>query len=236
MVRSPAQLRGTKSPSPAPSPSRSSSVNTPAENPYQRKARALLVEFSLTRKSWHDQVGLALRHAASIVLIRSDLSATDLNSAVFLKQQDAPFDAAAAQQGFKSAGHERLEASYRQLLGAMSSIETQTALTLTISQKFESVLIEASKTRGMSFAFEQPLWLTWPLARFNDEVLELTGQFRASRSLMTALTQTLTDPIKTHEECQAALSYWRSQPLLAREHATSGEQQFDELCAVEMPD
>lgn len=38
-----------------------------------------------------------------------------------------------------------------------------------ICERAEYLVIEAAKTRGTLFAFREPLWVTWPLARFGAQ-------------------------------------------------------------------
>lgn len=37
-----------------------------------------------------------------------------------------------------------------------------------LAERAEALTVEAAKTRGTVFAFRDPLWVTWPLARFGE--------------------------------------------------------------------
>lgn len=37
-----------------------------------------------------------------------------------------------------------------------------------VCERVEYLVIEAAKTRGTVFAFREPMWVTWPLARFGE--------------------------------------------------------------------
>lgn len=38
-------------------------------------------------------------------------------------------------------------------------------------ERAEGLVLEAATTRGTAFAFRDPLWVTWPLARFGEWLL-----------------------------------------------------------------
>lgn len=37
-----------------------------------------------------------------------------------------------------------------------------------VCERVEYLTVEAAKTRGTLFAFREPMWATWPLARFGE--------------------------------------------------------------------
>lgn len=83
----------------------------------------------------------------------------------------------------------------------------------TLAYRSEELVIEASNTRGNSFAFRDALWVTWPLSRFcshfpqlpisrkkqlnyifatADGLLDLNSHYRSSLSLIQSLLVILT--------------------------------------------
>lgn len=61
----------------------------------------------------------------------------------------------------------------------------------TASDSLSSVLAEASQRKGLEFAFQDPMWATWPLHRFVERTSDLTRQYRISTQHLELLVPTL---------------------------------------------
>ncbi|KAK4052947.1 hypothetical protein OIO90_004071 [Microbotryomycetes sp. JL221] len=62
---------------------------------------------------------------------------------------------------------------------------------MSVCDRAEQLVIEASKSNGNQFAFRDPLWVTWPLAKFADGLTTLTIPYRDSLVLIESLLDTL---------------------------------------------
>jgi hypothetical protein len=114
-----------------------------------------------------------------------------------------------------------------------------------------SLLLEASKIRGISFAFEEPLFLTWTLERFSsiclsrrldlmlcpaETIASISQHYLSSFQLVQLLFDEFCDLEADAVASQALLSMLACRPLLPLDQSEHSDKWFDEICAVEVPD
>ncbi|SCZ97742.1 BZ3500_MvSof-1268-A1-R1_Chr4-3g07421 [Microbotryum saponariae] len=141
-----------------------------------------------------------------------------------------------------------------------TSLQTQVANALRIQDdRLQSLLLEASATRGIPFAFKDPLWVTWPLAQFADGLADLTESYTQSLTLVRSLVNdtlirfpplpaSTSDPkpisneqnrntdtaYPTAQETQVAMSLLVTQPLIQGTWSSQGPEAWEEFCSTEV--
>ncbi|GAA6006413.1 uncharacterized protein JCM10292_002681 [Rhodotorula paludigena] len=226
-----------------------------AETTYHTRIRQLLVEHRKLRRQWNELVirGLVGRTRA-VLDLWGDVE-------LVLKTID--------KQGGKSTPRQPVRAGYlfaqsaklSEQIDAVEAVFTSLAeLVQTMSQlceRAEFLVVEAAKTRGTQFAFRDPLWVTWPVARFVDGVHALSKPYIDSLSLVRSLLDILLTfpplpspdsaspssvissaaPARARpspEALQSALSLLAVQPLLPGKASDASAEAWEELMAVEV--
>ncbi|KDE08087.1 hypothetical protein MVLG_01786 [Microbotryum lychnidis-dioicae p1A1 Lamole] len=259
----------------------SSAVTTPTRGPvplssetsYHKRTRTILLDHRRLRREWNELVlrGLVGRIRSAIELYSEVQSA--------LKVFDAATIPAAAAEAFSSTSSPAppatrtsiIRTSYIMsqshklsenisLINDVLEALTQAANALQVQDdRLQSLLLEASATRGIPFAFKDPLWVTWPLAQFADGLTSLTESYTQSLTLVRSLVNdtlirfpplpaSTSDPkptsnkqnrntdtaYPTAQETQAAMSLLATQPLIQGTWSSQGPEAWEEFCSTEV--
>ncbi|KAJ9479372.1 hypothetical protein PHBOTO_002838 [Pseudozyma hubeiensis] len=86
---------------------------------------------------------------------------------------------------------ERIEAAHDGLTTVVDRLGKALNKLTTASDSLVALLDEASQRKGLEFAFQDPMWGTWPMERFVERVLDLTRQYRISTQHLQLLVPTL---------------------------------------------
>jgi len=101
----------------------------------------------------------------------------------------------------------------------------------TIVDNLEEVFFEACKMKGFTWAHEEPLWCTWPLEKFVDEIPALLLPY--SRTLQHQIE--VADDLRSHalgfEESRKLVVTWTSQSYLEADDWTN---EWEDLCEAEI--
>ncbi|KAL8280933.1 hypothetical protein RQP46_006612 [Phenoliferia psychrophenolica] len=250
---SPTPSRKSTSASAAPpSPAPRGPTPPTAETAYHKRLRAILLEHKRFRKEWNELVirGCLARTRAAIEIwadVENGLKHVDRDGA------DSNAGKVAVRAGYLFHQSSRLSEQTATIYAVLASLEELLFNMNQLAERAESLVIEAAKTRGTAFAFREPLWVTWPLARFSDGIQSLTAPYTPSLILVRTLIETLTTfpalpsaledkpkkelgPVKPRpkpEEIQAAMSLLAVQPLLPGKGA-EGAEAWEETLAVEV--
>ncbi|GAA5890910.1 hypothetical protein JCM5296_001222 [Sporobolomyces johnsonii] len=227
-----------------------------AETTYHQRLRAILTDHKKARRQWNELVirGLVGRVRAAIELW------VDVETALKLVEQKSP-TAGAVKAGYLFAQSAKLSDQLAAVEAVFTSLtELHQSMTYLV-ERAEWLLVEAAKTRGTLFAFREPLWVTWPLARFADGLADLTTPYTSSLALIRTLLDTLTTfpslpsaslpsdssrsaastpgrkddrPRPSSEQLQASLSLLAVQPLLPGKQGDWGSEGWEEMMAAEV--
>ncbi|SJX63114.1 uncharacterized protein SRS1_13940 [Sporisorium reilianum f. sp. reilianum] len=85
----------------------------------------------------------------------------------------------------------RIEAAHDGLATVVDRLNKALNKLTTASDSLTTLLEEASQRKGLEFAFQDPMWATWPLHRFIERTTDLTKQYRISTQHLTLLVPTL---------------------------------------------
>jgi len=123
-----------------------------------------------------------------------------------------------------------------ELVENIQSIRNQHGLLKVIEEKIYKFLLDSSRQNSISYAFEEPLWLTWTMARFSDAIATVNSSHTASMHLLDEIASILTCEVPcTTEEYQALVTYLAVQPFMSS-HGMDSVDWLDEICEVEIPD
>ncbi|MCO5613827.1 hypothetical protein L7F22_068105 [Adiantum nelumboides] len=158
------------------------------ETTFHRRLRNLLWDHRAARDNWDDIVSIqGAKSVASIArlaqrldeLVKSDGGQKELPEGYEslpepLRITKAELQARRADELakiMKSLKEEQstMEATLPKISKALTKLQT-------LSEAAETLLIEATRTKGDMFAFEQEAWLTWPIARFVSVIQGLTSR------------------------------------------------------------
>ncbi|GAA5875473.1 hypothetical protein JCM1840_005982 [Sporobolomyces johnsonii] len=227
-----------------------------AETTYHQRLKAILADHKKARRQWNELVirGLVGRVRAAIELW------VDVETALKLVEQKSP-TAGAVKAGYLFAQSAKLSDQLAAVEAVFTSLtELHQSMTYLV-ERAEWLVVEAAKTRGTLFAFREPLWVTWPLARFADGLADLTTPYTSSLALIRTLLDTLTTfpslpsaslpsdssrsaastpgrkddrPRPSSEQLQASLSLLAVQPLLPGKQGDWGSEGWEEMMAAEV--
>ncbi|GAA6029416.1 hypothetical protein JCM8097_003667 [Rhodosporidiobolus ruineniae] len=157
------------------------------ETTYHQRLRQLLVEHKKARRQWTELVirGLVMRVRAAI-----DLSNDVESSLKALEKKPTAVNSVKA--GYLFAQSAKLSEQIAAVEAVFLNLQEIATAFTSICDRAEHLVVEASKTRGIPFAFQQPLWVTWPLSRFVDGLTALTTPYLDSLTLIRSLLDTLT--------------------------------------------
>ncbi|GAA5822651.1 hypothetical protein JCM11251_004330 [Rhodosporidiobolus azoricus] len=156
------------------------------ETSYHQRLKQLLTEHKKARRQWNELVirGLVGRVRAALDLwydVETALKALEKRSAA----------AGAVRAGYLFAQSARLSEQVAAVEAVFGNLQEVAQAFSSICERAEYLVVEASKTRGIPFAFQQPMWVTWPLSRFVDGLLALTTPYHSSLTLIRSLLDTL---------------------------------------------
>ncbi|GAA6047638.1 hypothetical protein JCM3770_001602 [Rhodotorula araucariae] len=230
-----------------------------AETTYHTRLRQILTEHRKLRRQWNELVirGLVGRTKAALELwvdVELALKAID--------KQTAGKGPSAVRAGYLFAQSAKLSEQVSAVEAVFASLTEVTQGMALLTDRAEYLVVEAAKTRGTLFAFREPLWVTWPLARFADGVAALSRPYGDSLALirqqldLLLLFPPLPSPEApgfpgemhgeedegdspaatrpTNEQLQAALSLLAVQPLLPGKASDGGADAWEETLAVEV--
>ncbi|BGP45876.1 hypothetical protein JCM10450v2_001711 [Rhodotorula kratochvilovae] len=230
-----------------------------AETTYHTRLRQILTEHRKLRRQWNELVirGLVGRTKAALELwvdVEFALKAID--------KQRAGKAPSAVRAGYLFAQSAKLSEQVSAVEGVFSSLTEVTQGMALLTDRAEYLVVEAAKTRGTLFAFREPLWVTWPLARFADGVAALSRPYGDSLALIRQQLDVLLlfpvlpspsapttpadetpekekekekDPARpSNEQLQAALSLLAVQPLLPGKASDGGAEAWEEIMCVEV--
>ncbi|KAK9894162.1 hypothetical protein P389DRAFT_174166 [Cystobasidium minutum MCA 4210] len=207
---SPSTLGGHSTPG---TPSRSG----PAENTYQRTFKAIIKNATLINSNWHllhTKWSDSLARIEKLRAVAKDkLSGTDVEDIRAKQRKQAK--ALEDEQVYLLQQHEKLVNQVDQLKKN--------------SKKAEELLLEMSKRKGFEAAFAEPLFLTWPLARFVDALSAFTNTFiRQLASLETPTAQATSDFVDASDVDDDGPG-----PNFSIRVLESRRREFLEICEVE---
>ncbi|GAA6006334.1 hypothetical protein JCM10207_000608 [Rhodosporidiobolus poonsookiae] len=161
-------------------------VGLDQETAYHQRLRQLLLEHKKARAQWSQ---LVVRGLVGRVRGAMDIW-TDVEIALKAIEKHSP-SAGAIRAGYLFAQSARLSEQVAAVEGVFANLQEIAAAFSSISDRAEWLLLEASRTRGVPFAFQQPLWVTWPLSRFVDGLIALSSPYHDSLALIRSLLDTL---------------------------------------------
>ncbi|BGP13711.1 hypothetical protein JCM10213v2_001646 [Rhodosporidiobolus nylandii] len=178
------------------------------ETQYHQRLKALLTEHKKARRQWTELVirGLVGRARAALELW------TDVEL-VLKAIEKGSSSAGAVRAGYLFAQSAKLSEQIAAVEGVFDNLVEVSRAFSSIVERAEWLLTEVSKTRGIAWAFQQPLWVTWPLSRFADEP-------PAERP--------------SNEQLQAAMSLLAVQPLLPGKLQSGSSEAWEEVLAAEV--
>ncbi|ORY75391.1 hypothetical protein BCR35DRAFT_353684 [Leucosporidium creatinivorum] len=254
-----------KTPATPPRRSASTSLASPAprgplpstsETSYHKRLRSILLDHKKCRKEWNELVirGCLARTRAAIELW------SDIENGLKVVNSKKGGQSSAVRAGYLFAQSARLSEQLATINAVVSSLTDLVATMSQLAERAEALTVEAAKTRGTVFAFRDPLWVTWPLARFADGLQDQTTPYLHSLALIRSLLDTLTtfpplpsstspassDPTASTppeedkarprpkpEELQAAMSLLAVQPLIPGKGG-EGPEAWEEVMSVEV--
>jgi len=164
-----------------------------AETSYHKRLRSLLLDHKKLRAEWAQLVlrGLVGRVRATLELW------TDIETALAHIEKAASGAGAGkgatartgtntVRLGYLAAHSARLSEQLGVIADVLGSLEVCLEGMRVVGDRAEGLVVEAATTRGTSFAFRDPLWVSWPLAKFG----KLASQ-RSSFLPSVSLTQIL---------------------------------------------
>ncbi|BGP29883.1 hypothetical protein JCM10296v2_001632 [Rhodotorula toruloides] len=231
-----------------------------AETTCHQRLRGLLVEHRKARRAWSELVirGLVGRTKAVLELW------VDVELALkAISKQSSSSSTTNVRAGYLFAQSAKLSEQVAAVEGVFANLTETVNGMQSICERAEHLVIEAAKTRGTLFAFREPMWVTWPLARFADGIQALTTPYIHSLALVRQLLDTLltvpilpsastsSPPLDTasttaskpekdnrprppNEQIQASLSLLAVQPLLPGKANDWGSEGWEEVMAVEV--
>ncbi|SPO23799.1 uncharacterized protein UTRI_03672_B [Ustilago trichophora] len=249
------------------------------ETTYHRQCRTLLLAFVAASRMWEEIATFdGLKWAKEAVEGWEDVQAAnklgqrsaesipkakDSTSAISSKAQDKrramaldpkqAHDPVLGPGGLRESriadAISRIEAAHDGLAVVIDRLSKALNKLTTASDSLRSMLEEASQRKGLEFAFQEPLWVTWSLDRFVERTSDLTTQYRISTQhlqlLLPILVQSGEPPAsasspssegaeeRRSKERRGAYEAWISLPYLE----TRGSQSLvglEALCEVEV--
>ncbi|GAA5874232.1 hypothetical protein JCM8547_007799 [Rhodosporidiobolus lusitaniae] len=181
------------------------------ETQYHVRLRALLVEHKKARRSWSE---LVIRGLVGRVRAAFDLW-TDIEIALRAIEKNST-SARAVRAGYLFAQSAKLSEQVAAVEAVFVNLCEVAAVFSSICERAEYLVVEASKVKGTAWAFQQPLWVTWPLSRFVDGLFALSQPYQDSLALIRSLLDTLI----TFPPLPSYLSQSASTPALASSPST----------------
>ncbi|GAA5984667.1 hypothetical protein JCM11641_004554 [Rhodosporidiobolus odoratus] len=227
------------------------------ETSYHQRLRSLLGEHKKARKQWNELVirGLVGRVRAALELW------TDVELALRVLEKQTPA-ARAIKAGYLFAQSAKLSEQIAAVEGVYDNLQEVARAFSSICERSEWLLTEVSKTRGIPGAYQQAMWVTWPLSRFVDGLISLSAPYADSLTLIRSLLDTLltfpplptlSDPASpeptgsrtpqpsqppqerpSNEQLQAAMSLLAVQPLLPGKMMSGSSEAWEEVLGVEV--
>ncbi|KLO14222.1 hypothetical protein SCHPADRAFT_996811 [Schizopora paradoxa] len=200
----------------SPSPSRLT------ESTYHRKVRSLLQDLRTICRSWDELVKIdGLRAVTTLVDTRTDLD----NVLGSLPDGKNPTSF------IVSWRIETMEQCIETISAVISKLRKQYSKMNTVMDTLEEVFFEACKMKGFTWAQEEPLWCTWPLEKFVNEIPALLQPYGRSLQEQIEIAEDLRSHNLTFEESRKLVVSWTSQSYLEADDWT---REWEELCAVEV--
>lgn len=171
------------------------------ETTFHRRLRTLLWDHRAARDNWDDIVSIqGAKSVASVArlaqrldeLIKTNEDQKELPEGY----ESLPDPLRITKAELQARRADELAKALKNLKEEQSTLEAvlpkiNKALTKlqTLNEAAETLLIEATRTKGDMFTFEQEAWLTWPISRFVSTVQEYTVRY----SIQTDHLQTIVD-------------------------------------------
>ncbi|KIY66464.1 hypothetical protein CYLTODRAFT_398643 [Cylindrobasidium torrendii FP15055 ss-10] len=193
----------------------------PTETTHHRKFRLLLLDMKGAAETWDDLVLVdGLKAAKGLVDAR-----TQLDNELQLVEERRPRTRLV---GPKLA---IMESRINDLDAVLVKLNKQFRKMTSIYDAMESLLVDAHATRGWQFAQQEPLWLTWPLERFVNELSQLIPLYHRELNIHIALVARLRKHAMPFEEARRAVATWSEQRWLEDQ---GWEAKWEDLCEVEV--
>ncbi|EPQ30519.1 uncharacterized protein PFL1_02045 [Pseudozyma flocculosa PF-1] len=183
------------------------------ETTYHRKLRTLLQQYAAQAEAWEEVVTYdGLKHAKQALDAWEDLeSARNLGASssssgprprqwktAAIANQPAAHDPVTGPGGLKERrmadallAIERAEVG---LADVTTRLDKHLAKIVQTSDAIAALLPDAAKARGLEFAFQEPMWGTWPLERFVSYITGVTPSYVLSTSHLALLVPILLRP------------------------------------------
>ncbi|SCV69056.1 BQ2448_2076 [Microbotryum intermedium] len=171
-----------------------------SETSYHKRTRTILLDHRRLRREWNELVwrGLVGRIRSAIelysevqsaikVIDASTIPAAESSSSSSSSPSTSATRTSTIRTSYILSQSQKLSENIGLIHDVLEAL-TQVSNALRIQDdRLQSLLLEASATRGMPFAFKDPLWVTWPLAHFADGLTNLTESYTQSLTLIRSL-------------------------------------------------
>ncbi|KAF8894398.1 hypothetical protein BD779DRAFT_1500843 [Infundibulicybe gibba] len=220
-----ASFRGPSTPTH--SPVQRSQKNDPSspsrlsESTYHRKLRTLLQELQSIAETWEDLVRIDGLKAIRILVD----TRTDLNNALSLLPDRRP------QTHLVGPKLVIMEKCIVDLDRVVSKLRKQFHRIGTVVDNLDALLADAHRVKGWKYCQDEPLWVTWPLEKFVNEISVVLIPYHRSLAFHEGILKTLRSHSISFNESRDAISSWAAQPPL--EDGGWGTRWAD-ICAVEV--
>ncbi|PWN35294.1 uncharacterized protein FA14DRAFT_189279 [Meira miltonrushii] len=183
------------------SSSTSGQLTREEETTFHRRLRTLLWDHRTARDNWDDIVSIqGAKSVASVARLAQRLDelvkANDDQKELPEGYDSLPEPLRITKAELQARRADELAKTLKSLKEEQSTLEAilpkinkALAKLQTLNEAAETLLIEATRTKGDLFAFEQEAWLTWPISRFVSIIQEYTVRY----SIQTDHLQTIVD-------------------------------------------
>lgn len=175
------------------------------ETTFHRRLRTLLWDHRAARENWDDIVSIQGAKGTAAVcryaqrldeLVKVDGDQKELPDEyellpIPLRISKAEIQARKADELAKTL--KNLKEEQNNLQTIVPKIGKALNKLQTLGDAAETLLIEATRTKGDEFAFEQEAWLTWPIARFVSVIQDITSRYSIQTDYLQMIITILFD-------------------------------------------
>ncbi|KAK2467052.1 hypothetical protein APHAL10511_001310 [Amanita phalloides] len=219
-----ASFRGPSTPSASPAQYKQpASPSKGAESTFHRKLKNYLLELRAIADAWDDLVLIdGLKAAKGLVDTR-----TELENALSAIPNRRPRTRVVGPKLALIEKHiSELDVVVRKLVQQKLFRRMNTVM-----DNMEVLLIEAQKAKGWQWVEEEPMWLTWSLAKFVSSFACIVPPYHRSLALHADLVDKLRSNSISFQDSRDAITGWVEQPWLEE---SGWNSQWEDICAIEV--
>jgi len=124
-----------------------------------------------------------------------------------------------------------MEKCIESINAVVSKLKKQYSKMNTIMDNIEDIFFEACKMKGFAWAHEEPMWCTWPLEKFVNEIPALLQPYGHALQYQIDVAEDLRGHALNFEESRKLVVSWASQAHLEADDWTID---WEELCEAEI--